>query len=128
VQRGGNVSAYVVPTKFQESAFVHIETRVLSEASVYTDEAPAYIPLGEKGYHHRRIHHAAKVYVRGNVHTNTIEGFWSLVKRGIGGSHHAVSAKYLQGYLNEYAWRYNRRNDPRSMFDQLLVRAATTTT
>jgi transposase-like protein/predicted RNA-binding Zn-ribbon protein involved in translation (DUF1610 family) len=128
VQRGGNVSAYVVPTKFQESAFVHIETRVLSEASVYTDEAPAYIPLGEKGYHHRRIHHAAKVYVEGDVHTNTIEGFWSLVKRGIGGSHHAVSAKFLQGYLNEYAWRYNRRDDPRSMFDQLLLRAATTQT
>ena len=112
VERGGQVSAYVVPQKFQETAFRHIEGRVLSDATVYTDKAAAYSPLGAKGYQHRRIHHAAKVYGEGNVHTNTIEGFWSLVKRGIGGTHHAVSAKYLQGYLNEYVWRYNRRDDP----------------
>jgi transposase len=56
----------------------------------------------------------------GDVHTNTIEGFWSLVKRGISGVHHAVSAKYLQGYLNEYAWRYNHRNDATPMFTSLL--------
>ncbi len=56
----------------------------------------------------------------GDVHTNTIEGFWSLVKRGISGIHHAVSAKYLQGYLNEYAWRYNHRHDTTPMFKSLL--------
>jgi hypothetical protein len=59
------------------------------------------------------------------VHTNTIEGFWSLVKRGIGGVYHSVSHKFLQQYLDEYAWRYNRRNDERSMFDQLTSRATT---
>ena len=59
----------------------------------------------------------------GDVHTNTIEGFWSLVKRGIGGVYHAVSAKHLQGYLNEYAWRYNHRGCKRAQFEMLLLRA-----
>lgn len=60
----------------------------------------------------------------GNVHTNTIEGFWSLVKRGISGTHHAVSPQWVQGYLNEYAWRYNHRHDGRSMFALLLLRSS----
>ena len=54
-----------------------------------------------KGYKHRRIHHAAKVYVMGDIHTNSVEGFWSLIKRGIGGVYHSVSKKYLQTYLDE---------------------------
>ena len=83
--------------------------------------------MARSGYQHHRIHRTEGVYVSGTIHTNTIEGFWSLVKRGLGGTHHAVSAKYLQGYLNEYAWRYNRRKDRRAMFEQLLLRAATTT-
>ena len=61
----------------------------------------------------------------GDVHTNTIEGFWSLVKRGIGGVYHSVSQKHLQGYLNEYAWRYNTRDlDGPAQFGLLLLRAA----
>jgi transposase-like protein len=127
VERRGKVSAHVVPTKFQDAAMRHVETRVLPKSTVYTDEAPTYIGLPRKGYEHKRIHHAEKVYVRGDVHTNTIEGFWSLVKRGIGGTHHAVSAKFLQGYLNEYVWRYNRRDDGRAMFALLLARAASVT-
>jgi len=55
--------------------------------------------------------------------TVTIEAFWSLVKRGIGGVYHSVSKKHLQGYLNEYAWRYNLRDDPRAKFQTLLLRA-----
>jgi transposase len=126
VERGGKVAAHVAPTNFQDMAFRHVEARVLPEATIYTDEAAAYIPLGAKGYQHKRIHHAAKVYVEGDVHTNTIEGFWSLVKRGIGGTHHAVSAKWLQGYLNEYVWRYNRRDDHRAQFLSLLLASAVT--
>ena len=90
----------------------------------YTDELSSYKHIGKLGYDHQRIHHAEKVYVSGDIHTNTIEGFWSLVKNGIRGAHHAVSAKHLQGYLNEYAWRYNFRDDPRSMFELLLARSA----
>ncbi|PYV75287.1 MAG: hypothetical protein DMG96_17685 [Acidobacteria bacterium] len=64
------------------------------------------------------------VYVLGNVHTNTIEGFWSLVKRGLGGVYHAVSKKYLQTYLNEYAFRYNHRACVNLIFPLLVERAA----
>ncbi len=56
----------------------------------------------------------------GDAHTNTIEGFWSLVKRGISGVNHAVSAKYLQDYLNEYAFSYNRRQQEEPMFESFL--------
>ncbi len=128
VERGGNVAAYVVPSTQGRTLGPHVEARVLPASTVYTDEAPSYVGITERGgYEHKRIHHMARVYVEGDVHTNTIEGFWSLVKRGIGGTHHAVSAKFLQGYLNEYVWRYNRRDDRRAMFAQLLLRAATTT-
>ncbi len=125
VQRGGKVSAHVVASTQGPTLAEHVEARVLPEAVIYTDEAPAYVGIAQAGkYEHRRIHHEAKVYVSGDVHTNTIEAFWSLVKRGIGGTHHAVSAKYLQGYLNEYAWRYNHRGDEQAMFWTLLLRAA----
>ncbi len=70
---------------------------------------------------HRRINHAAGVYVVGDIHTNTIEGFWSLVKRGIGGVYHSVSKKYLQTYLDEYSYRYNRRAAGKPMFTSLLA-------
>ncbi len=127
VERGGRVAAHVVPSTQGPTLRRHYEVKVLPASTVYTDEAPAYDQVRRAGYQHKRIHHASKVYVQGDIHTNTIEGFWSLVKRGIGGTHHAVSAKYLQGYLNEYVWRYNARNDKRAMFWTLLVRAATTT-
>ena len=81
-----------------------------------------YRGLTRMGYTHKRVRHLAKVYVDGNVHTNTVEGFWSLLKRGISGVYHAVSAKHLQLYVDEYAFRYNHRNDPRPMFKTLASR------
>jgi len=102
----------------------HIQERVFPSAVVYTDEASGYNPLTQRGYQHERVNHSAKVYVSGDVHTNTIEGVWSLVKRRISGVYHSVSTKHLQGYLNEYAWRYNHRDDGRSMFELALLRAA----
>jgi hypothetical protein len=74
----------------------------------------------KNSYQHRRINHSSGIYVMGDVHTNTIEGFWGLIKRGIGGSHHAVSQKFLQTYLDEYTFRYNRRDVPAPMFKQIL--------
>jgi len=68
------------------------------------------------GYKHLRIEHQAKEYVRGKIHTNSIEGFWSLLKRGIGGVYHSVSEKYLQSYINEHGFRYNHRKDEKPMF------------
>ena len=73
---------------------------------------------------HKRINHSSKIYVMGDVHTNTIEGFWSLVKRGIGGVYHQVSQKYLQNYLNEYAFRYNRRDSGNLIFYAILAKVA----
>jgi transposase len=62
--------------------------------------------------------------VSGRVHTQTIEGHFGNVKRGIDGNYHSVSKKWLQGYLNEYAWRYNHRKDPVAVFKTLLTRSA----
>jgi transposase-like protein len=124
VERGGRVRAVTVANVKSRTLLPHVISRVLPRSIIYTDEYPAYKRLWQHGYDHRRIHHAEGVYVSGDVHTNTIEGFWSLVKRGIDGVYHAVSAKHLQGYLNEYAWRYNRRNDGRAQFESLLLRSA----
>ena len=76
---------------------------------MYTDEYKSYDRLEAEGYNHSRIHHAQKVYVSGDVHTNTIEGFWSLLRRGIGGTYHSVSTTYLQSYLDEYTFRERHR-------------------
>ncbi len=103
----------------------HVTQRVLPASTIYTDELQVLRRTdGARATSTTRINHSEGVYVSGDVHTNTIEGFWSLVKRGIGGVYHSVSAKHLQGYLNEYAWRYNHRSDERSQFETLLLRAA----
>jgi len=122
VERGGRVMAVTVPNVRTATLMPHLTKRVLPASTVYTDELKSYDHLGKAGYFHDRINHSEAVYVSGDVHTNTIEGFWSLVKRGIGGVYHAVSAKHLQGYLNEYAWRYNHRCDGRAQFETLLRR------
>lgn len=120
VERGGSVVAVVVPDAKATSLMPHIIKRVLPESLVYSDEWAAYRRLSRSGYEHRVINHSARVYVRGAVHTNTIEGFWSQLKRSLSGAHHRVSRKHLQGYLNEYAWRYNHRRDSDPMFLTLL--------
>ena len=99
VQRKGRVVAVTVPNVARATVMPHITQRVLPATMIYSDEYKVYRRLQEEGYNHRRINHSAKVYVSGDVHTNTIEGFWSLMKRGIDGVYHSVSAKHLQGYL-----------------------------
>ena len=95
---------------------------MLPKNLVYTDEFPVYNKLVEHGYKHKRIHHASKVYVSGNIHTNTIEGFWSLLKGGISSIYKAVSEHHLQTYINEYAFRYNHRKDEKPMFLTMMSR------
>ena len=99
-----------------------VEANVLLESIVYTDEYWPFQALGEKGYKHERVPHAERVYLVSNVHTNTIECFWSLLQRSISGVYHSVSAKYLQDYANEYAFRYNHRDDAQAMFDAVCRR------
>ncbi|MGB6159342.1 MAG: IS1595 family transposase [Acidobacteriaceae bacterium] len=122
VERGGRVIARVTPDVKAKTLFPIIKERVLPSSTVYTDEFPVYgwMKLEMHGYVHRRVQHQQNVYVMGDAHTNSIEGFWSLVKRGIGGVYHSVSRKYLQSYLDEYAFRYNRRDSSEPMFVSLL--------
>ena len=104
-----------------------VKEYVLPESTVFTDEVSPINGLPRidgMDYQHRRINHSARVYVMGDVHTHTIEGFWSLVKRGIGGVYHSVSPKYLQTYLDEYSFRYNRRETGNLIFPAILARVS----
>jgi transposase-like protein len=104
----------------------HITERVLPSSTVYTDEYVVYEGAIEAaGFDHKRVQHSQNVWVIGDVHTNTVEGFFSLVKRGLSGVYHSVSVKHLQSYVSEYAWRYNHRNG-RRQFDALITLAALT--
>jgi transposase-like protein len=121
VARGGNVVAIVSEGATKAALHGMAREYILPGSIIYTDYWPAYKGLKKiNGYEHRRINHSAGAYVVGTTHTNTIEGFWSLVKRGIGGVYHSVSKKYLQTYLDEYSFRYNRRNNGKPMFTSLL--------
>jgi len=124
VERGGRVVAKVVPNTQATTLVPHITQRVLPQSTIFTDEYVSYNSLEGTGYQHKRIHHGQGVYVSGDAHTNTIEGFWSTTKNGIRGVYHNVSAKYLQMYLNEYAFRFNRRKSigRHNMFEAFVGR------
>jgi transposase len=122
VERGGSVIAQVTPDAKVSTVFPIIAERVLPATTVYTDCYTTYDHVSKmpQKYVHHRINHSEKIYVMGHVHTNTIEGFWSLLKRGIAGVYHSVSKKYLQSYLDEYTFRYNRRFDTQPMFTSFM--------
>jgi len=122
VQRQAKVVADVVPNVQAKTLLPMIQEKALPNSTIYTDEMLSYNRLSRMGYDHRTIHHANKVYVNGDIHTNTIDGFWSLVKRGISGVYHSVSPDYLQSYVNEYSFRYNHRKDEIPMFTSFLNR------
>jgi transposase len=124
VERGGRVIACVTPDAKAATLYPIISERILPQSTVYSDEYSTYDNVSRLAncYNHRRIKHGQKIYVMGDVHTQTIEGFWSLVKRGIGGVYHSVSRKYLQTYLNEYSFRYNRREQGNLIFTSILER------
>jgi transposase len=126
VERGGRVRAMVVKSRGTRDVETPIYTHVLPSSMIFTDEWKGYNHdrLSRRYIRHHRIRHEDRVYVSGNVHTQTVEGFFGNLKRGISGNYHSVSSKWLQGYLNEYVWRYNHRDDPRAMFQTLALRAA----
>jgi transposase len=123
-KRIGRVKALATPDVTSERVLGIVHEHILPKSTVFTDEYTIYDRVGGRVQEHKRISHSAKVYVMGDVHTNTIEGFWSLVKRGIGGVYHSVSQKYLQTYLDEYSFRYNRRDQGNLIFTSLLKRVA----
>ena len=122
VERGGRVRATVTADVKSKTIRPLMEAHIMPASMVFTDEAAQYGLVRRAGYQHRRVNHAARVYVEGDVHTNTIEGFWGLLKTGISGAHHAVGRGYLQDYVNEYAFRYNHRNDEQPMFRTMTNR------
>ena len=121
VERKGNAVVKVQPDSKASTIVSMIQEHVHPyDATIYTDEHGAYNHLSSLGYAHETVVHSAKQYVAGRAHTNNIEGFWSNTKRGIDGVHHAVSPKYLQGYLDSYVFRFNHRNSTTPMFSQLM--------
>jgi transposase len=123
VERGGRIVAMATPDS--RASYRQVRQFVMPTATLYTDDWSGFARLGGE-YDHKTINHSAKVYVSGGVQTQTIEGFFGNFKMGVRGAHHSISKKWLQGYLNEFAWRYNHRSDPRAMFLTLIERAATT--
>jgi transposase-like protein len=121
VEREGRVRATVVPDRRRQTLQGVVKKHVLPASTIFTDEWPAY--HGDYKAHHR-IRHSEEIYVEGNVHTQTIEGFFGLVKNGIRGVYHSVSTRYLQNYLDEYSFRYNRRKSDQPIFWAILDRVA----
>lgn len=124
VERKGEVKAVVVPDTKKATINPIVSETVEQGATIHTDEYASYNDLTKMGYDHNRILHSAKIYVSGNVHTQTIDGFWAQVKNAVNGVHHGVSPKYLQHYVNEYSFRYSHRNDVDPMFKSVLVLAS----
>ncbi|MAT96872.1 MAG: IS1595 family transposase [Anaerolineaceae bacterium] len=124
VERGGRVVTEVIPNVKKATLQPIVEENIEKGATVYTDELKSYNGLTEAGYNHAMVLNSHDIYVIGNVHTNTIEGFWGNTKPGITGVYRHVSPAYLQCYLNEYAFRYNHRNDVTPMFVSFLSQMA----
>jgi transposase-like protein len=120
----GRVIARVAPDATRNTLHGLAKEYILPSSTVFTDDFVSYDGLQNLGYVHKRIRHSAKVYVMGDVHTQNVEGFWSLIKRGIGGVYHNVSAKYLQTYLDEYCFRFNRRDRGNLLFRAILDRVS----
>jgi hypothetical protein len=78
-------------------------------ATLYTDERPAYRPIGRRFKHHEAVNHSRDEYVRGPAHVNTAESYFALLKRGMMGSFHHVSRQHLQRYVDEFSFRWNHR-------------------
>jgi transposase len=123
VERRGKIRATVVQRRHDAQGVVR--GFVLPGSMIFTDDWSGYNGLSKNNmYRHRRINHTARVYVNGPVHTQTIEGFFGHFKTDVRGTHHAISAKWLPGYLNEWVWKWNHRDDDAAMFRTLLTNAA----
>lgn len=120
MQRGGNICLQVVRGTDRETlhGFIRENTAGSTEA-IYTDEWPAYRGIADHDTKHEAVKHRDKEWARGEVHTNSIENVWSLLKRSIVGSYHQVSAKHLDAYLDELEFRFNNRENPYMFRDAL---------
>jgi transposase-like protein len=122
ISRKGNVVCQVIENADAATMTNFVRKAVSGNVDlVATDEHVGYAHLDAVGFPHETVVHSAGEYVRGKVHTNSIEGFWSLLKRGIVGTYHQVSKDYLPLYLNEFSYRHNNRKNPNAFADMITT-------
>ncbi len=121
LERDGDVMANVVQNIRKRTLQAFIAENVEPGSTVHTDELKSYGGLAKVGYTHQTVNHGSGEYVRGPSHVNGIEGFWARLKLSIRGTHVQVSAKYLQKYVKEFEYRYNRRKRPDAIFGDLVA-------
>lgn len=109
VERGGSVRSFHVERATKETVSKIVRENVDKETKLYTDESRLYIEVGKDFAAHESVNHTGKEYVRGDVHTNTVEGYYSIFKRGMRGIYQHCSEKHLHRYLAEFDFRYNNR-------------------
>ncbi|HMJ03460.1 MAG TPA: IS1595 family transposase [Conexibacter sp.] len=126
VERRGRVRVRLIKSRSAPDIHRAVKTHVLDESMLFADEWNAYVGLAGRYQGHRRIKHKAQIYVDGDCHTQTVEGFFGLVKNGIRGVYRSVSIQYLQRYLDEYTFRYNHRHSRVPMFFAMLNRVEKT--
>jgi len=124
LERDGKFEARKIRTPSKKVLVGIVKDRVANDATVMTDELPAYKSL-DKSFVHKSVNHRMEEWVRGNVHTNTVESAWSLFKRSIVGAYHQISAKHIDAYLDEFEWRFNNRNNE-YLFRDTLIRLLNT--
>jgi transposase len=124
VERGGRIRFRVIPSRRGPALSREVRANVNPSSIIFTDDWQAYKPLRGEFLAHKVINHSAGVYVRGDVYTNSIEGAFGNLKTGMRGAYKHVSSRYLQSYLDEYAWRHNAKRSGPALFEQLLQRAS----
>ncbi len=120
MQRDGDVMTKVVPNVKRKTLAPIISENVAEGSDVHTDELRSYAHLGNDGYNHNTVQHGAGQYVNGNTHVNSMEGYWSNLKKSITSTHTHVSQKYLNNYAKEFEYRFNSRKNPDQMLPELL--------
>ena len=121
VQRNGDIVTKVIPDAKSKTILPIIEKHVEKGTTISSDQYHTYKRLPGLGYKHGSVNHSIEQWVNGIHHTNTLEGFWSHLKKSILGTHIHVSNKHLSKYLGEFEYRYNMRANPSLMFDRFLV-------
>lgn len=110
VERGGEARSFHIDRADAASIIPVVRENVAHEAKVATDEAAYYRPLDREGFDHKTVNHAKEDWVRGDVHSNTVEGYFSIFKRGMKGVYQHCSEKHLHRYLAEFDFRYSNRS------------------
>lgn len=109
VQRGGELRAGTVPSVNSENLRAIMREQITPDSHIMTDKLSAYRSIDEDFIKHETVDHQRKEYVRGEAHVNTLEGWFSLLKRGLNGTYHHVSPQHLDRYIGEFQFRYNAR-------------------